>query len=147
MKNSFLFLTFFMFLASCKSYEIKYDSRMKTEEMMSEEMNLDGRPFVLRIAFESSLKNEHVKVSGFGLENPADWYTYFDGKLSDCSEYSCKIIKVSSSVLPIIIYINDKKIILENSLENSPSLYKYLFISREGKNYKLYFSNYPKTVW
>lgn len=113
---------------------------------MREELYSKDGPFILTIIFEKSLINNHIKVEGFSITDPADWETYFEGKLTNCGEYSCKTINVNNAVL-IQLHLNKKKIILDNNTEHSLSTHKYLYISEEDGKYILNFSNYPKVVW
>lgn len=146
MKYIFLIFSILLLITSCKISEITYDSRMKTEEMWKEEMYSENGPLALQIVFDKSLQDEYIKVKGFDFHNTADWVTLFEGKLDICDEHVCKVFAVNSAVA-FHLYINGKKFELESTDEHSLSSYKYLFVSKEGKAYKLHFSNYPKVVW
>ncbi|MCO6147936.1 hypothetical protein [Flavobacterium sp. NRK1] len=146
MRKIIILSVILLLIVSCKQFQIIYDSRNKTDQMRSDELNSKDGPYTLTIAFESSLVNEHVKVEAPSIVNPADWQTYFNNKLIDCEEYSCKIIKVNSAGI-VHIYINKKKIVLDNNPEHSLSEHRYLFISKEKGKYIFYFSNYPKAMW
>lgn len=145
MKKQILIIGLILSLISCKGYEIAFDPRPKTHDMLSKELYTDHGPYSLFILFESSLENDYIKIEAPAFETRT-WDVYFEGKLDECDQNSCKIIEVSST-LYIDISINGKKIELDDELELPLTAYKYLFVSKADGKYKLYFTNYPKVVW